>query len=64
MTGGIVGFASGVASHRPSLVSYFMVVLMVILVFIILDLDRPRRGLIQVSQKSMVELQSSVRADK
>lgn len=64
MAGGIVGFASGVASHRPSLVSYFMVLLMVVLVFIILDLDRPRRGLIQVSQKSMVELQASVHADQ
>jgi hypothetical protein len=31
--------------------------LVLLLVFVILDLDRPRRGLIKVSQKSLVELQ-------
>ncbi|APW42463.1 DUF4239 domain-containing protein [Rhodoferax saidenbachensis] len=64
MAGVIVGFACGVAGHRPSMASYVMVALIVVLVFIILDLDRPRRGLIQVSQKSLVDLQTSVRADK
>ena len=63
MGGGIVGFSSGLSGHRPSLASYLMVVLMVVLVFIILDLDRPRRGFIQVSQKSMVDLQTSVHQD-
>jgi hypothetical protein len=63
MAGGIVGFSSGIAGHRPSMVSYLLVVLIVVLVFIILDLDRPRRGLIQVSQASMVELQTTIRAD-
>lgn len=61
MTGAIVGYASGVAGHRPSLVSHIMIALIVVLVFIILDLDRPRRGLIEVSQKSLVDLQTSVR---
>jgi hypothetical protein len=64
MAGVIVGFACGVAGHRPSMASYVMVTLIVVLVFIILDLDRPRRGLIQVSQKSLVDLQMSIRADK
>jgi Protein of unknown function (DUF4239) len=63
MAGGIVGFSSGIAGHRPSLVSYLMVALIVVLVFIILDLDRPRRGLIQVSQASMVALQTAIRAE-
>lgn len=63
MAGGIVGFSSGIAGHRPSLVSYMMVALIVVLVFIILDLDRPRRGLIQVSQASMVALQTAIRAE-
>ncbi len=58
----VVGFAAGVAGHRPSLVGYLMVALIVVLVFMILDLDRPRRGLIQVSQQSMLELQSGIRA--
>lgn len=42
--------------------TYIMVALIVVLVFIILDLDRPRRGLIQVSQQSLLDLQASVRS--
>lgn len=60
MAAGIVGFAAGFAGHRPSLVSTIMVGLIVVLVFIILDLDRPRRGLIQVDHASLVELQTSL----
>jgi hypothetical protein len=63
MAGAILGFASGVAGHHPSLASHIMVALIVVLVFIILDLDRPRRGLIQVSQASLVDLQSSIHAE-
>jgi hypothetical protein len=54
----IIGYAAGVADHRPSVVSYLLVLLVVILVFIILDLDRPRRGFIEINQKSLLELQS------
>jgi uncharacterized membrane protein (Fun14 family) len=60
LTGAIVGFAAGVANHRPSLVTYILVGLMVLLVFIVLDLDRPRRGIIQVSHTSLLELQSTL----
>ena len=59
----IVGFASGFAGHRPSWVTFAMLVLILVLVFVILDLDRPRRGLIRVSQKSMLDLQASIKAD-
>lgn len=58
MTGTIVGYAAGVGAHRPSSVSYVMVTLIVMLVFIIIDLDRPRRGLIEVSQEPMTELRA------
>lgn len=61
MAGAIVGLGCGVAGHRPSAVSYVMVGLIVVLVFIILDLDRPRRGLIEVSQQSLIDLQISMR---
>lgn len=60
MAGGIVGFAAGFAGHRPSLVSLIMVALIVVLVFIILDLDRPRRGLVQVDHGSLVSLQAQM----
>ena len=56
----IVGFASGTGGHRPPAVSLVMVGLIVVLVFVILDLDRPRRGLIEVSKKSLYDLQASI----
>ena len=63
MAGAIVGFASGAGGHRPSMASYIMIVLMVVLVFIILDLDRPRRGVIEVSQKSLYDLQAAIKGE-
>lgn len=58
LTGSIVGFTSGLSGQRASFVTYVMVVLIVLLVFIIIDLDRPRRGLIEVNQASLIELQA------
>jgi uncharacterized membrane protein (Fun14 family) len=63
MAGAIVGYAAGVAGHRASFVTYIMVALIVVLVFVILDLDRPRRGLIEVSQESLRDLQAAIDAD-
>ncbi len=59
MTGIIVGYASGVTGHRASFVTYIMVALIVLLAFIIIDLDRPRRGLIEVNQQSLINLQAT-----
>lgn len=56
-SGGILGYSSGLSGHRviaPSLMVSFLIAL---IVFIIIDLDRPRRGLIQVNQNSMLMLQ-------
>jgi hypothetical protein len=60
ITAAIVGFASGSGGHRPPAVSLVMVGLIVVLIFVILDLDRPRRGLIEVSKQSLYELQASI----
>ena len=38
-----------------------MMALIVVLVLVILDLDRPRRGLIVVSEKNLLDLQGSMR---
>lgn len=61
LAGAIVGYSAGVAGHRASFVTYLMVALIVVLVFVILDLDRPSRGVIQVSQKSMTDLQAGIK---
>lgn len=56
----IVGFASGTAGHRPPAVSLVMVVMILLLVYVILDLDRPRRGLIEVPKQNLYDLQASI----
>ena len=63
ITSAIVGFSAGVVGRRPPLVSFAMVGLIVVLVFVILDLDRPRRGLVLVSEKSLLDLQASMKAE-
>jgi len=55
-TGGLIGYASGLGkktSRVPSIVLSFLICL---IVFIIIDLDRARRGTIQVKQDSMEAL--------
>jgi hypothetical protein len=64
LTASLVGYAAGVGGHRTSLATYLLVALIVLLVFVIIDLDRPRRGLIEVSQQSLLDLQSSVAATR
>jgi uncharacterized membrane protein YtjA (UPF0391 family) len=59
LVSGIVGYTSGASGSRPPAPALIMVVLIVLLVFLIIDLDRPRRGLIEVSQHSLIELQQS-----
>ncbi len=60
MTGCVIGFTAGLAGHRTSFVTYIMVGLIVVLVFIIVDLDRPRRGLIRINHASLEQLQKSM----
>jgi hypothetical protein len=64
ITACVLGFTAGLAGHRASFVTYLMVGLIVIIVFIIIDLDRPRRGLIEVSQKNMLDLQATIAAER
>lgn len=60
LAGGIVGYTTGIEGHRPSLAGYLLAALIVVLVFITLDLDRPRRGFVHVSQKPLLDLQAQV----
>jgi hypothetical protein len=58
----IIGFNAGVAGHRPFVVNYLVVATIILLMFIIIDLDRPRRGIIQVDKTSLIELQAAIAA--
>lgn len=64
LAAGVIGHACGLGGHRPALSLYATLLAMLLMVFLILDLDRPRRGFIQVSHASLVELQASVQADR
>lgn len=63
MTWGIVGYAAGVTGHRTPFVAYIMLMLIVLLVFVIIDLDRPRRGLIEINHTSLYDMQALIHAD-
>lgn len=50
LLGWVLGLASAQTGVRPGPAVYAMLVLIVGLVFVIIDLDRPRRGIIEVDQ--------------
>lgn len=57
---GIIGYSSGLSDNRPSKAVYLMMVVVALLMYLVIDLDRPRRGLIEVSQYPMQSLANSM----
>jgi hypothetical protein len=55
-----LGYASGIAGHRVTLAAFVLLILIALVVYLIIDLDRPRRGSIQVSQESLLSLQRTI----
>jgi len=53
LTGGLSGYACGATAHRQVLATSVFAVLVTLVVWAILDLDRPQRGLIRVQQQAM-----------
>ncbi|TNC81354.1 MAG: hypothetical protein C9356_09645 [Oleiphilus sp.] len=60
-SGGIMGYSSGLSGKRISVPLLLVSLLITLIVFIIIDLDRPKRGVIQVSQAPMVTLYDSLK---
>jgi hypothetical protein len=58
--GWMLGFAPRVAGERPPLTVVALIVLIVLLMLVIIDLDRPRRGIIEVDQTQMHALAASI----
>ena len=52
-----IGYGCGLHGRRHLISTAFVSLLLVIVLTVIIDLDRPRRGLIQISQESMISLQ-------
>ncbi len=62
LSGAMLGFSSGLSGSRPATPVYLMLGLIVLLVFMIIDLDRPRRGLIEVDQRPLAALLEAMKA--
>jgi hypothetical protein len=56
-SGGILGYSAGLSGKRVFVPIAMISLLITLIVFIIIDLDRPKRGLIQVNQSVMYTLQ-------
>jgi hypothetical protein len=55
-SGGIMGYSAGLSGKRMIAPIILVSILITLIVFIIIDLDRPKRGLIQINQSVMIEL--------
>jgi hypothetical protein len=62
-TAGVVGYNNGLGDRRHAFGAITLIVLITIIIWVIIDIDRPRRGLIQVSQQSMISLQDFITRD-
>lgn len=58
-SGGIMGYSAGLSGKRMFAPIVLISLLITLIVFIIIDLDRPKRGLIQVNQNVMSSLLDS-----
>jgi hypothetical protein len=56
----VTGYAAGLGGHRSFWPTVTTAVLIAVVIVVVMDLDRPRRGLITVSQQSMVDLRDSL----
>ena len=59
----IVGYNSGLSNRRHLFAGATLIVLIALIVWVLIDLDRPARGLILVSQQSMIDLQQTLQHD-
>ena len=58
---GLVGYGAGIGRGRNLLPTVISVVVIASVILLIMDLDRPRRGLIKVSQQSLVHLPDTLK---
>jgi hypothetical protein len=56
----VTGYAAGLGGHRSFWPTATTAVLIAIVIAVVMDLDRPRQGLITVSQQGMMDLRDSL----
>lgn len=62
LSGALIGFSAGLAGHRPARVTFLMMGVIVLLMYMVMDLDRPHRGIIQVSSQSLLDVKAQIDA--
>jgi hypothetical protein len=60
VTVGTIGFFSGLEGARSLIATALMCVVLAAVVFVIMDFDRPYRGILKVGQQPMIELRQSM----
>ena len=58
MSGALIGYGSGLGQKRSTLPSAFLSLMICLVVFIIIDLDRPIRGIVKIDQHSLERLKT------
>ena len=56
----LIGYGIGISHHRRLFPILITILLIAMIILVIIDLDRPRRGLITVSQQNMIDLQELI----
>jgi hypothetical protein len=59
----VTGYASGFRNRRSSFAIFALIGLLTLFLTVVVDLDRPQHGFIQVSQQSLKTLQNKINAD-
>ena len=57
---GMVGYNAGLKRHRSILSALVMVVALGVVLTLVIDLDRPQEGFIDVSQQALLDVQTWV----
>jgi hypothetical protein len=57
---GMVGFSAGLTKRRSLLTAAVLIIALGAVITIVVDLDRPREGLIQVSQQPLIDVQQQI----
>jgi hypothetical protein len=60
ITLGMVGYSAGLTRRRSPLTAGVLVVLLAVVLTLVIDLDRPRNGFIQVSQQPILDLMTQI----
>jgi hypothetical protein len=60
LTLGMVGYSAGLTRRRSPVTAVVLVIVLGAVITIVVDLDRPRDGFLQVSQQPLVDLQEQI----